>query len=440
MKLRVTVVAALAFCTAATAFQQRTFAQNRGGRFRPVSTANGTQPSEVYAEPVPSANMGGQPHGGYSPGGYSGPEYSSGQVYGDGYATSGPYCNTDCDWEAGCSDTCGYDCGDSCYPCDVGMFGCPRGQWFFTADYLYVRSNFSESVSYLEQVDDVQQGVGTDTFHSLDFQYDSSYRFGGGYRLCNCGDEIRFMYTRLSSYADDVAPFGSFLPYEVTAEPDGQTLIHAGISAKSYDVEFAKTIPLGGRMGCSDPCGCGDACDCGPACPSWDVTWTGGFRFADVSWERDYNAVNSDSVTTTHATSALDFRGGGLKVGLEGRRYFCKNGCFSVYLKGDISLLLGDIETAARRVTDDPTTQPEIDTLNTQTASFRNIIPVTEIETGLTGHLTRNISMTSGYLFSAWHDLGLRDEFTFPTLMETRYDDGNILGFDGFFARLEVAY
>jgi hypothetical protein len=43
-------------------------------------------------------------------------------------------------------------------------------------------------------------------------------------------------------------------------------------------------------------------------------------------------------------------------------------------------------------------------------------------------------------LFSAWHDLGFRDEFNFPTLMETRYDDGNILGFDGFFARLEVAF
>ena len=39
----------------------------------------------------------------------------------------------------------------------------------------------------------------------------------------------------------------------------------------------------------------------------------------------------------------MNFRGGGLRSGLEGRRYFCDNGCLSVYLKGDISLLLGDV-------------------------------------------------------------------------------------------------
>jgi hypothetical protein len=321
---------------------------------------------------------------------------------------------------------------------------CPPGKYYVTADYLYARENFSSAISYLEQVDDQQQGVGTDTFHSLDFAYEQSYRVGGGYRLCNCGEEIRFLFTRLSSTANDVAPFGSFLPYEVTAEPGGETRIHADVDLKSYDVEFAKTIQLGGQSCsdcgecggyCSGSCGCGDGCGCG--CPAWDITWTGGFRFADASWNRTYNAVNSDFQTTTNAVSVMDFRGGGVKVGLEGRRYFTQNGCFSIYLKGDISLLLGDVDLAAVRTTFD---DGELNTLNTQTFSSRQIIPVTEIETGLTGHITCNTSITTGYLFSAWHDLGFRDEFTFPTLMETSYDDANILGFDGFFARLEVAY
>jgi hypothetical protein len=129
-----------------------------------------------------------------------------------------------------------------------------------------------------------------------------------------------------------------------------------------------------------------------------------------------------------------------LRVGLEGRRYFFSNGCLSVYLKGDLSLLLGDVDLQAVRITDDPTTPGMIDTQNTQTFESRQIIPVTEIETGLTGHITCNTSVTTGYMFSAWHDLGFRDEHDFPTLMETDYDDANILGFDGFFARLEVAY
>jgi hypothetical protein len=75
-----------------------------------------------------------------------------------------------------------------------------------------------------------------------------------------------------------------------------------------------------------------------------------------------------------------------------------------------------------------------------QTLSSRQLVPVTELEAGLTGQMTTNTRLTAGYLFSAWHDLGFRDQFNFPTFLDTSYDDANILGFDGFFARLEVAF
>lgn len=436
MSFRMTVVAALALCTAATTIQQRANAQNRGSRVRPVSSTSVPQPTEAPIEPMAAGHS-----GGYPPSNYSGPSSSEGFMSGSG-------CNSDfgeCD--TGCYDSYGYSSGVYGEPCGggPGLFGCPRGQVFFTADYLHVRSSLSEAVAYLEPTDNENERLATDTYHQLDFKYDSSYRFGGGYRLCDCGDEVRFMFTRLTSFASAVAPSGSYVPYDVNAEEGGQTNIHAIIDVKSYDVEFAKRIPLGGMMGCGDACGCGDSCGCGDACgsgsgcPSWDVTWTGGFRFADAGWSRDYNAVDVENFTTASTRTAMDFRGGGVKVGLEGRRYFCSNGCFSVYLKGDISLLLGDVNFAATSIVDDPTT-PETDDTVIQTASFRNVIPVTEIETGLTGHLTRNISVTSGYLFSAWHDLGFRDESSLPTLLEARFDDGDILGFDGFFARLEVAF
>jgi hypothetical protein len=406
------------------------------------------QPQIVEQLP-PGGTSGGMSSPGAFPNGFPSEGFFENGFGSSGFG-DGEYCSDGC-YDDGCCDACGtYGCDGSCWyrggiGCDLFGWVCPPGRYYVTADYLYARANFSSAISFLEQVDDQQQGVGTDTFHQLDFAYESSYRVGGGYRLCNCGEEIRFLFTRLSSTANDEAPFGSFLPYEVTAEPGGHTHIHADVDVKSYDVDFAKTIQLGGQSccqcsdacggDCSGTCGCGDACGCG--CPAWDITWTGGLRFADVGWSRTYDAVNSDFVTTTNAVSVMDFRGGGLKMGLEGRRYFCGNGCFSVYLKGDISLLLGDVDMAAVRTTFDDS---EFNTLNTQTFSTRQIIPVTEIETGLTGHITCNTSITTGYLFSAWHDLGFRDEFTFPTLMETSYDDANILGFDGFFARLEVAY
>jgi hypothetical protein len=380
----------------------------------------------------------GYPADGYGLGSYYGSEACADGCYASGYGGCSDVCNGGCD--DGCCDTCGSDaCGGGCltrggFGCNLFGWICPPDKYYFTADYIYARANFSEAIAYLEQDDQQQQGVGTDTFHSLDFAYESSYRFGGGYRLCDCNEEVRFMFTRLSSTANATAPSGSFLAYEVTAPPEGETLIHADVDLRTYDVDFAKTIQLGGSS-------CSDCCDpCGPRCAPWDLTWTGGFRFADANWDRTYTAVDEELGARTNAESVMDFRGGGVKVGLEGRRYFCDNGCFSVYMKGDISLLLGDVDLQAVRTTFDPTNSDQPNTLNTQTFSSRQIIPVTEIETGLTGHITCNSSITTGYMFSAWHDLGFRDEFAFPTLMETNYDDANILGFDGFFARLEVAF
>ncbi len=321
-----------------------------------------------------------------------------------------------------------------------GLCGPSGGQFFLTADYLYVRASFSEAVSYLDQNTD-DQNLGIDTFHQLDFDYASSYRFGGGYQLCGCGDQIRFMFTKLSSDASDIAPEGSFVPYEAAPPPGGQTNVFANVNVKTYDVEFAKKIPLCTQT-CGNACGdCGDACGAscgcgGCGCPLWELTWSGGFRFADADWNRAYVATDVDGAVATDARAMMNFRGGGPRVGLEGRRYFCDS-MVSVYMKGDISLLLGHLSLVSDRVVNGGST-PDIE--NIQSIRCRHVIPVTEIETGLTGQVTSCATLTGGYLFSAWHDLGFRDQFNFPTLMETSYDDANILAFDGFFARLEVAF
>jgi len=65
---------------------------------------------------------------------------------------------------------------------------------------------------------------------------------------------------------------------------------------------------------------------------------------------------------------------------------------------------------------------------------------VTEIEAGLSGQISCHGRISAGYLLSAWHDLGFRDEFQLDNVFPLQYDDGNILGFDGFFARLEYAF
>jgi hypothetical protein len=462
-------VLAVATFLAAAATMRDANAQGRAynGRQERVTLPTPQRASDG-AVPMRQAPMGRPPVEMQGPGAY--PEGYVDEYHQGGYAPDGGYvpdggygqgCGPDgcgaggCGYDDGCCDTCGGEgCGGQCWNrgglgCDLFGMVCPPGRYFFTADYLHVRANFSEAVAFLVQEDD-GAGIASDTFHSFDFDYDSSYRLGGGYRLCNCGEEFRVFFTRLESSADAFPPDGALIPFEVSVPPGGTASARADVEVDSIDVEFAKTIPLGAALGCGDACGdtcgCGDECGSHCDCPAWDVTWSGGLRFADAEWSRSFSAADSTGFVGTETLSAMDFEGGGLKLGLEGRRYFWGNGCLSVYLKGDISLLLGDVDIITARRTDDPTTPTDTDTLILQTISNRQIIPVTEIEAGLTGHITCNTSITTGYMLSAWHDLGFRDEFqgfsngVAGSLLETNYDDANILGFDGFFARLEVAY
>ena len=111
-----------------------------------------------------------------------------------------------------------------------------------------------------------------------------------------------------------------------------------------------------------------------------------------------------------------------------------------MFLNGDISLLVGDAEITSTQYSIDSTTTEK----STQQLVVRNVIPVTEIEAGVTGQITRCTSLSVGYMFSAWHDLGVRQEF-FPPGQEAElgipaFDDANIMAFDGFFARLEATF
>lgn len=389
--------------------------------------APATAPKPASAAPTaPAAPAASAPTGGYGMEG-SAPYVVEGEGYSAGY---GECCEQESCAPSSCSEPCeagGFGLGDLC--------GAGKNQFFVTAEYLNVHASFSEATAYVSQ----DLNNGTDQFIPLDFDYNSSYRIGGGWRSSCCGDEIRVVATRMTSDASATALPGDIVPYETAAPPDGQTRISANVDARTIDVECAKTIPLGGQgCGCSDccdPCGSGCGNSCGSCCPAWDITWSGGVRWADVGWQRSYIALNSDNSTVTDSEIGMDFRGGGIRTGLEGRRYFFKDGWLSLYGKGNVSLLLGDVNVSSiRSVFEDG------NAVNTQTFRTRQIIPVTELEGGVTAQVSRGAAITAGYLFAAWHDLGFRDEHDLNTLLPTTYDDANILGFDGFFARVEVGF
>lgn len=351
------------------------------------------------------------------------------------------------------SELAGYNSVGGCNTCGTGSCCAgPAGfagllsrpiQLVFGAEYIYAKANFSDALAFVEQ--DLVNGG--ETWRCFDFNYNSSYGFYGGVYLPDCGGAMMFNFRRLTSDADVAATSTStvdiFGPFEIDDNIEG----HADVDLKSYDLSFAKTIPLGCPLECGCATGCGDSCDdtccdrgangCGSGCgwcPAWDVTWSGGIRFADVSWNRGLSAfdpLNGGAFIDGYNTN-MSFQGFGGRVGLLGRRYIGKRGLASLYAKGDWSLLLGDVN---------------LETLVTNAAgtafarkSCEQIIPVTEIELGGSVHLGAHATLSAGYFWSAWHDLGTSETYDFNQFQIHHYDDGNILGFDGLFGRVEVAF
>lgn len=339
--------------------------------------------------------------------------------------------------------------------------GC-SGQFYAGGEYLYVRANYSQAISYVTA--NLPAGGPTSvTFNQFDFDYGDSFRFYGGYRLCECGGDLRFTYTQLNSdsaFQSPLVPGDTsqqfFAPLEVVADTPGTSLNgRAEVELNIYDIEFGKTIPLGCPMGCcggaggcdsccdagctGDACGggCGSGCGACCCCPAWDISWRGGVRIADLDSEFIYdNTIPANPALEQTSRARQTFEGAGLRWGMTGRRYLGRQGLGSLYIKGDLSVLLGDHTIVADSVVGTGFSRHEI--------SCTHIIPVTEIEAGGTICLTDNITVSGGYLFSAWHDLGYRIEQPFSTagtgVQLEGFDDANILGFDGFFVRGEVAF
>ncbi len=334
----------------------------------------------------------------------------------------------------------------------IGSSGC-NGQFFVGGEWLYVRADFSQSIAFLENTLPASAVSSADaiiTYHQFDYDYNSSFRVYGGYRVCDCGCEVRFTYSSFDSdaaFASPAQPAADTTftaPFEVITAGAGDSVSGtASVSIDDYDIGFSRTIPLGSPLccdsGCGDCCECGDGCcdgcGCGCWCPAWDITWTGAIRIADVDTEQNYanNIVSTTNpaVVGRTARSTMSFQGVGLRTGLLGRRYFGKAGIASLYVKGDISLLLGEADYEASGTS-----------FATHRISCTHVIPVTEIEAGGTVFLTKNASITGGYMLAAWHDLGNRAEYDFGAsgVQLESWDDANILGLDGFFVRGEVAF
>ena len=332
---------------------------------------------------------------------------------------------------------------------DAGFGLLPRRRrgWFAGAEYLLVRPHFSDARAFSRRdlaPPNSNPSIQTETTVDFEFGYESSMRTYVGFRLDDCCSEFRATYSRLRGHStvSGTATTGvvQFTAFEVNALADGQTITaNSDVSGDVYDFEISRGIRNGGAC---DDCGtCGDgSCDggsCGgcSTCPAWDLTWSAGFRIADMG----YDTLVAGPTTGGNGTLDIhmNFVGAGPIIGLAGNRHFGRAQQFSIYADWNLALLLGHY--------DHTLTRTNVQTLSTNITRFdadlTRMIPVTEIEIGVRWQPRPRLTVSAGWFMQVWWDLGMTEEeaSSFDGLNFLR-DDSNIMSWDGLSVRAELMF
>jgi hypothetical protein len=319
------------------------------------------------------------------------------------------------------------ECDAAAYPsCDPVVQGWAGG-WVGGAEYLYARPSFSDGMAFVESAFDGNDL--TQTRQAFDMDYQGSVRAFLGYRLCQCGGELMFTYTNLGGDTQVTTPWATATTIytgqlEINAIAGERLASSAGVDLTTYDIDFAKRVYFGAGQA---PCDSG--CD---VCPHWDLFWSAGVRIADIQMDYASTIRNDISETTATSRSDISLNGAGPRLGVLGRRYFGAGGFCSLFVSGDASLLLSDFNVESRRYVTGQAASTQV-----ERTSVTRMVPVTEIEVGGACRVTPHGTLSAGYLFHAWYDMGTIQGIggNLPA-----HDTANILSFDGLFVRGEWVY
>ncbi len=314
------------------------------------------------------------------------------------------------------------------------LFGPGRGRFFVGAEMLVLRPHFSEATAYILRRDQVTNPNNTTTSSDewvyFNFDYDVSMRAYFGYRLPDCCSEVRFTYWNLKggdSKSATTNAAGNVTPTYFVVQPGPNDTLTAtsNVRGNIYDLDFSRCIQLG------------DKCQSCCSCPRWDLRWSAGVRIANMGYD---NHVSTNDASDGRLDMVMDYVGAGPKVGLEGRRYFGRVGQFSFYSTLDIALLLGQFDHTMVRTTPPVGVGPTV--IETFINNTTRMVPVMEIELGTTWSPSDRLTLSAGWFFQAWWDLGMGEQQTSGPLSTVHYtnDDANIMSWDGITLRAEYQF
>jgi hypothetical protein len=244
---------------------------------------------------------------------------------------------------------------------------------------------------------------------------DTGVRAGGGYRIGDHGWAVAAYYTYFyNATVQNVADGPGGTLYATMTHPGIVDAVDTAVGDfrlkyQLCDVELGKNVELG------------------EDCTLW---LSAGCRFA---WINQAFNVSYDGQTAfqDHVSSPIDFEGGGIRIGGEGRWAIIHG--FGLYARCYGSLLTGEFRTSLIE-----TQNAGAAVITNLSENFRKEVPVAEMGVGLTWHW-ENVHAQVGYEMTDW--IGLVDSpdivHDFSNKLSHRVGD---LSLDGLAVRLAVGY
>ena len=319
-----------------------------------------------------------------------------------------------------------------CSTCQQTPCCCDSNFWqhrsFVFGEYLYMKS-YGPDFVHATQQQAAPAGVGTVPFgtaQNLIQPWQSAFRVGGGYACSNCSS-ITVAYTQFASHTNDTLglPVGGNLPTSVISSVLVPGSINAGttfsqinavsgVNFKTADVMYSRLIAGG---------------------DNYYVNFDIGGRFAHLQQGFLQNAQFAQPNNPQFTTSNINFDGGGLRAGFDGRR---RIGCggLSAYANGFFSAMFGDFNS--HYVQTNSLTTAIVGANNFESA---RVVPILEYEVGVSWTSCNGcFRFGAGYYTAFWFNAVTNPQYIQSVQNNSFVKLGDTITFTGLVAHAEVRF
>lgn len=301
-----------------------------------------------------------------------------------------------------------------CNPCWSGLnWQSAADPIYGGADYLLIRTHFSQAIAYVQATDSVVNGLPHESVQAreINFPYSSAFRTYVGYYLTP-RSAVQLTYFHLNSSVAANGTPAAPNQFLVDAYGDranfGQSIAtNSSVNINAFDLDYAGRFSFGrGRL---------------------NLRPAAGARWADVRQHNDSTVTSPTTGTIGAGTFNTHFTGFGPHFSLLGQAYCRPNSPFSLVARGGASLLVGGFNNTSGAVFSGVAG-------GDQSAHRTLTVPVLEAELGGAWQPTENLMFSAGWLWQAWFDLGVSGGTTYSgKYAET--DSASVMAFDGLFLR-----